>query len=168
MKCIIRSIKPYWFYLILERIKTIEVGKNKPKQWEGIPVFLYCTKDQNSFNRIPKQEHERYRKYIGKVGACFIPSVMHFIPIPFPKDIYSQNILNRTCLTEEELNTYGKDYKNLVGWDISNLVTIEEPKSIEDFYKTGFDTFNHFYAPVNTNEWKIKSPPQSWFTAEYF
>ncbi len=167
MKCIIRSVKPYWFYLICERQKTIEVGKNHPKEWMNIPVYLYCTKDINSFNQIPLEDRECYRKYLGMIGACFIPDTMEMIPVPIPHDKYFSDILLKTCLTEEQINSYGKNYQFLVGWNIDKLITIENPKSITDFYKHGFDTFNAFYTPVDTSDWKLTSPPQSWYRACY-
>lgn len=167
MKCIIRSVKPYWFYLICERQKTIEVGKNHPAEWENVPVYLYCTKDIKSFNQIPVYDQEQYRKYLGMVGACFIPNVMEMIPVPIPHDKYFSNILSKTCLTEEQINSYGKNYQFLVGWNVDKLITIENPKSITDFYKNGFDTFNTFYAPVDTRDWRLTAPPQSWYRACY-
>lgn len=77
MKSILRRIKPYWFYLICEGIKKIEVGKDYPKnkEWQeewNRGVELYCSKDMRSFNRIPKEHREKYRKYLGKVGARFV------------------------------------------------------------------------------------------------
>ena len=76
-------------------------------------------------------------------------------------------ILSKTCLTEEQINSYGKNYQFLVGWNVDKLITIENPKPITDFYKNGFDTFNTFYAPVDTSDWRLTAPPQSWYRACY-
>lgn len=57
MQSVLRSIKPYWLYLILIGKKTVEVGKDFPKSasWNR-EVYLYCSKDRKSFNRIPKED----------------------------------------------------------------------------------------------------------------
>lgn len=168
MKCIIRSIKPYWFYLICEGRKTIEVGKNIPKQWENTPIFIYCTKDDKSFKQIPVEFQEKYNKFVGKIGACFYVDSDELLQVPFEVNDYNNSLLLRTCLTEEQLNDYGKNYKFLHGWSVSSLEVFETPKLIEEFYKPGASNFKSMYNPIIDNEWKIVRPPQSWFTAEYF
>lgn len=72
-KSVMRSIKPYWLYLILKGIKPIEVGKNEPKSadWNKI-VHLYCSKDKKSFNRIPQEDREWFSQFIGKVTCEFV------------------------------------------------------------------------------------------------
>lgn len=73
MKDILMSIKPYYYYLIGEDIKKIEVRKNFPKSndWKR-QVRLYMSKDEKSFSKIPKEFQEKYRKHFGKVGLEFV------------------------------------------------------------------------------------------------
>ena len=68
MKSILRSIKPYWLYMILTKHKTIEVAKNFPKseEWNGI-VEMYCSKDMRSFKRIHEKDIVWMSKFFGKV-----------------------------------------------------------------------------------------------------
>ena len=43
---VVRSVKPYYFYLICEGLKKYEVGKDMPKNsdWDRT-VELYCSKE---------------------------------------------------------------------------------------------------------------------------
>lgn len=80
---VVRSVKPYYFYLICEGLKKYEVGKDMPKNsdWDKT-VELYCSKDMQSFKRIPEECREKYRKYLGKVGARFVcDDIINMIPI---------------------------------------------------------------------------------------
>lgn len=64
---ILASLKPYYYYLIGERKKTIEVRKSTLKDLPQDIVF-YMSKDEKSFAKIPKEFQEKYRKYFGKIG----------------------------------------------------------------------------------------------------
>ena len=64
---ILASIKPYYYYLIAEEKKKIEVRKMALK---NLPqdIAFYMSKDEKSFAKIPKEFQEKYRKHFGKVG----------------------------------------------------------------------------------------------------
>lgn len=121
MKSVLRSVKPYWFYLMCEGIKKIEVSKTEPlsKEWNDI-VYLYCSKDKKSFDRIPEEHREKYRKYLGTVGASFYCyGIM---------DISSDYAPLGSCLTSEELMQYGKGKNFLVCVSTKLMFTkIREP-----------------------------------------
>lgn len=162
MKAVLRSIKPYWFYLICEGKKTIEVGKDCPKatDWNRT-VELYCSKDMKSFNRIPKEYQEKYRKYLGKVGARFICDYVKEYTSN-ERGWYCYDL--ETCLLCDEIAGYGKG-KPLYGWHISDLKVYDKPKELSEF-KTGCkgckerDTYHckfHCYG-----ERPITRPPQSY------
>lgn len=162
MKVVLRSIKPYWFYLICEGKKTIEVGKDCPKatDWNRT-VELYCSKDIKSFNRIPKEYQEKYRKYLGKVGARFICDYIKEYTSN-ERGWYCYDL--ETCLLCDEIAGYGKG-KTLYGWHISNLVIYDKSKELNEF-KMGCkgckerDTYHcKFYC---YGERPITRPPQSW------
>lgn len=127
-KAVLRSIKPYWFYLICEGKKQIEVGKNVPKSkdWNRL-VELYCSKDMCSFNRIPKEFQKKYRPFIGKVGARFVCDYIE------ADDLYQPEAWKDSCLTQAELIAYG-DGQRLYGWHISDLVIYDKPKELGEFY----------------------------------
>lgn len=192
MKSVLRSIKPYWFYLICEGQKTIEVAKSYPKatDWNRT-VELYCSKDMKSFNRIPKEYQEKYRKYLGKVGARFICDrvykwecknrleILESFPIWRASYMLFVDDLEKTCLTYD-LWDYGKG-KTLYGWHISDLKIYDRPKELGEFYtidKSGDDccvACVYHETPIEempcrtcTGERRyLYRPPQSWmFVAE--
>lgn len=73
MRKVLASLKPYYYYLVGEGIKKIEVRKGMPKasDWDN-EVLFYMSKDEKSFAKIPKEFQEKYRKHFGKVGMQFI------------------------------------------------------------------------------------------------
>ena len=178
MREIIRSVKPYWFYLICEGIKKAEVGKSKPtaQNWNKA-VYLYCSKDKKSFNRIPKEHREKYRKYLGTIGARFISDKIdnyrNFIINPINK--YEQKtidgILNISCLSHGELCEYlteREDNKHFYIWHISNLVIYEKPRELYDFVNYAKhevclqkNCFNGDCWSCPKNAIMVR-PPQSW------
>ena len=151
-KSILRSIKPYWLYLILLGKKTLEVGKDRPKseEWDRL-VYLYCSKDKKSFNRIHASDRVWMRKYLGKVaGHFFCGGVENFHQFMLqPKNRYERecldNVLEKSCLSYDELTEYLKDrdyYKPFYLWEISAFIRADMP--------FGLETFN------------VCRPPQSW------
>lgn len=140
---IVRSVKPYWFYLICEGIKKSELGKSKPMaiDWNKV-VNLYCSKDKKSFNRIPKAFKEKYRKYLGKIGARFVCNKIEDFHqfILDPKNSYEEkaihDILANTCVSHSELCEYLNEreyYKLFYLWHISNLEIHDKPWELHDF-----------------------------------
>ncbi len=190
MKSVLRSIKPYWFYLICEGKKTIEVGKNYPRadDWNRT-VELYCSKDMKSFNRIPKEYQEKYRKYLGKVGARFIcnkvdeynfhEGLIKFNSMGLPSRFYGSYLIfaddyKAMCLSYGDVKTYGKG-KTLCGWHITDLKIYDRPKELSEFFKPcptkekgdclSCDCLaDNDYGGVCTNN--LTRPPQSWMFVE--
>lgn len=68
---ILASLKPYYYYLIGEKKKPIEVRKSTLKDLPQDIVF-YMSKDEKSFAKIPKEFQEKYRKHFGKVGLAIV------------------------------------------------------------------------------------------------
>lgn len=193
MKAVLRSIKPYWLYLILIGKKRIEVGKTFPqsKDWNKI-VYLYCSKDKKSFNRIPKQDQEWMKKYLGKVACQFICNHSSYIDARI--DVFGNKHLGNVaflqkwmCLSDDELFDYlykGKN-KNNGGWawHISKLVEyIGLPKDLREFntfckewdkYNPDCDDCKYFInckgceydeSDCSCDGLKpVERPPQSWF-----
>lgn len=135
---VLRSIKPYWVYLICEGKKTIEVGKNKPRSehWNN-RTHIYCSKDLKSFNRIPKEYREKYRPLLGKVIGEFICDFIIGQCEMANADIAEQ----RGCIKRETLLEYSNG-KELFGWHISNFTIYTNLKTINDF--------------------NLSRPPQTW------
>lgn len=152
MKSVVRSIKPYWLYLILIGKKEIEIGKSRPRsqEWDEL-VYLYCSRDLKSFRRIPEQDRTWMRSYLGKIAGHFfcgrIEDLHQFILEP--RNNYERkaldNILEKSCLSYDELTEYlrGREYyKPFYIWHISAFIKADKPFDISAF--------------------DLKRPPQSW------
>ncbi len=182
MKSVLRSIKPYYLYLIITGRKTVELGKDFPvsPEWDR-KVELYCSKDKKSFKRIPEEDREWMRKYIGKVACRFVcDKIDEMLPDynPITKQFFYNNNWesndwnsNDTCLSTEELNVYGKR-KPLYGWHITDLKIYDKAKRLDEFYKVGKHEACKYGKKTCLNlritdfckrcEFEITRPPQSW------
>lgn len=135
MKSVLRSVKPYWFYLMCEGKKKVEVCKTEPlsKEWDRI-VYLYCSRDMRSFSRIPEEHREKYRKYLGTVGAYFYCyGIM---------DISSDYAPVGSCITPEELMQYGKG-KTLSGLCFHKINVFKKPRELGEFSRYGYKDIEH-------------------------
>lgn len=184
MKAVLRSIKPYWLYLILTGKKTIEVGKSCPKSkdWNKV-VEMYCSKDIRSFNRIPEKDREWMHKYLGKVAGLFVCDditkivtwqrtwfdiLQHPIGTTTEYGIWNDDF-KQMCMTWKEINDYGKK-KPLYGWHISQLKIYDKPKELKDFLLPcggkicwGCNLLNVKEADcINRGKRYATRPPQSW------
>ncbi|MBQ3420113.1 MAG: hypothetical protein IJH34_00270 [Romboutsia sp.] len=129
-KALLASIKPYYYYLIGEGIKKVEVRKRIPKDpdWNK-EILFYMTKDKKSFNMIPKEYQEKYEKHFGKVG----------LKVTYTGYIEAQHgnyvILNRAgaCVDSYKLLNYA-DEKTLYGWQLSDPILNTKPRDIFDFF----------------------------------
>lgn len=145
---VLASLKPYYYYLIGERIKTLEIRKSGLK---NLPqdVLFYMSKDEKSFAKIPKEFQEKYRKHFGKVGIEFIcdkvdeykfhEGLTEFNSMGLPFRIYGSYLIftddyKSMCLSYDEVKNYGKG-KTLYGWHISNPKVYDEPKKLSKFRK---------------------------------
>ena len=189
MKSVLRSIKPYYLYLIITGRKTIEVGKNFPasNDWDR-KVELYCSKDKKSFKRIPEADREWMRKYLGKVACRFICDKIYIIKrccsgYMVDNDIALTNrIAKESCLQFDDMRAYLKN-RDGYGWHISDLKIYDKPKELGVFFVEGecenFD-FRRFCSNFHQGRgWldgstcdedgcitfgikPIRRPPQSW------
>ena len=137
---ILASLKPYYYYLIGERKKTIEVRKTALK---NIPqdIVFYMSKDEKSFAKIPKEFQDKYRKHFGKVGLAIVCDKITRYNCDKAFDEYfiagyigAYMPLKEMCLTNKDLIEYGKG-RPLYGWHISDLKIYDKPKPIMQFYK---------------------------------
>ncbi len=145
---ILASIKPYYYYLIAEEKKKIEVRKTALKDLPQDIVF-YMSKDEKSFAKIPKEFQEKYRKHFGKVGLkvlcdkideyAFHDGLTEFNSMGLPSRIYGSYLIfadeyKSMCLSYDEVKNYGKG-KTLYGWHISDLKIYAKPKNLSEFYR---------------------------------
>lgn len=144
---VLASLKPYYYYLVGEGIKKIEVRKGEPKSksWDR-DVLFYMSKDEKSFAKIPKEFQEKYRKHFGKVGLEFVCDEIIVDDKGENQDIICEN----ACLTRQELCAY-ESKKTVYGWHISDLKVYDKPKKISKFWSV-----------CGNNMGQIQRPPQSW------
>ena len=173
---ILASIKPYYYYLIAERKKKIEVRKSALK---NLPqdIAFYMSKDEKSFAKIPKEFQEKYRKHFGKVGMRVVCNKVDEYTFSSYEAEYRVNHLeqNAMCLNQPEMIRYGKG-NPLYGWHIYDLKIYDKPKDLSEFRKTGFMTeeewlFNlypntHCHYEAWAKKFEITHPPQSYMFVE--
>ena len=122
------SIQPYYAYLEMKGIKTIEIRKREPKSkdWSR-KVKVYVSQNKKSFNRIPKEDRVWFKQYVGKVAYEFVCDKVDTILCASTDHRYFSKC--GTCLTEEEIRNYcnGND---IFGWHISDLKVYDKPKEL--------------------------------------
>lgn len=175
MCSVLRSIKPYWLYLILIGKKTVEVGKDFPKStaWNR-EVYLYCSKDMRSFRRILEKDREWMRKYLGKIACRFVCDKI--VPIVYDVNEYYGVCMSQTLLSYNELNAY-LNKRIGYGWHISALTAFDDPMEL----KVAKRRCNGNCEPCKYGVWerargfwdepklvacKPITPPQSWCYVE--
>lgn len=174
---ILASLKPYYYYLIGERKKTIEVRKTALK---NIPqdIAFYMSKDEKSFAKIPKEFQDKYRKHFGEVGLAIVCDKITRYNCDKAFDEYfiagyigAYMPLKEMCLTNKDLIEYGKG-RPLYGWHISDLKIYDKPKPIMQFYKPcpikikncpGCELYSTYMGCCMNN---IDRPPQSYMFVE--
>ena len=186
MRKVLASLKPYYYYLVGEGIKNIEVRKDMPKasDWDN-EVLFYMSKDEKSFAKIPKEYQEKYRKHFGKVGMKFICDKVERLEEHIEQGglyyILSDTFNEQAQLDNWELHDYGKG-KTLYGWHISDLKIYDKPRELSEFKKTkeriartcGMQARNGLCCAIDHEElcdnikccFKTPCPPQSWCYVE--
>lgn len=142
-KAVMLSIQPYYVFLIIARLmgwnipqeKTVEVRKDYPKasDWNKV-VHIYCSKNRNSFNCIPKQYQPFMEKLLGKVVGEFVCDSIRKSEADNLIQAYYHNNPAETCLTDQELVLYATIGKPLYFWHISDLKIYDKPKELGEFY----------------------------------
>ena len=190
MKSVLIAIQPYWVFLIIAKTmgweidqeKTVEVRKTFPKavDWNKKSI-IYCSKNKQSFNRIPKKYQPLMEKFLGKVIGEFVCD--RIVDIPYSQyfvDYYHtmpQDDLEATCLCMGNIDEYLLS-KDGFGWHITDLVIYDKPKELSEFnlykpkkcdsYRNGVCSASYRSDVVlceNLNcilKSEVKRPPQSW------
>lgn len=136
---ILASLKPYYYYLIGERKKTIEVRKSALKNLPQDIVF-YMSKDEKSFAKIPKKFQGKYREHFGKIGIRAV--VDKIVKMKMTIDDFGNLILLSSiakwnfnhCLSNDELDSYLGD-KTGYGWHLDNVAVYDKPRELSEFRK---------------------------------
>lgn len=192
MKAIMLSIQPYYVFLIIARLmgwdipqhKTVEVRKDSPKDraWSR-RVYIYCSKNRKSFNRIPKQYQPLMEKFLGKVVGWFACLRLEKFTVG---SLRCDDIEELSCLSYSEMINYfykpeeldGKTAKEGFGWHIDALQVYDKPKELWEYSYpcTGKKCSKCQYEvrdelPFGTvgvccGRYHITRPPQSWSYVE--
>lgn len=186
MKAIMLSVRPNWTAKILNGEKTIEVRKKFPADYVGW-VYIYCTKGKPELNYhsstqiiLGETDLTSYRLN-GKVVARFwCDNVTEYInggqwhdDDTFGRydDYIKDNILEQSCLTEEELFDYCEDLA-FSAIHISKLEIFDETKELSEFHSIGYEeqydilwnnccTDRNSFERLNEN-YQIKKAPQNY------
>lgn len=189
-KAVMISIRPKWCEKIASGEKTIEVRKTRPKLETPFKCYIYCT--------LPKYPHEDFiatdypkpqfyggGKVIGEFTCDRIYEIRkRGIPENFDYCYLSPNewgnddieveikAISASCVSKEELNTYGSKAPFLYGWHISELKIYDAPKDLGEFKglcKVDADCCAcpyYNYTKMDCDGRKIKRAPQSWCYVE--
>ena len=193
MKSVLISIRPEWCVKILSGEKTVEIRKNRPKLEPPFRCYIYCTKSAGRF-AIPSADGKPVES-AGKVIGEFICDKIRFYSGKswlVKEDI--ENVTAGSCLSLEQVKEYAgwreaasfMDRKDLYAWHISDLKVYDEPRTLQDFSRHGFQNLNgsgicgnescKYYNP--SNSWmeppecelngpcRFTRPPQSWCYVE--
>lgn len=163
-KSVLISIRPKWCEKIISGEKTIEVRKNRPKLETPFKAYIYCTTGRPDLNIPISRERlmQDYLntgsmkslncphgngKVIGeftcdriyKISKRGIPKNFDYCYLSLNgwgnDDIEAEiKAISASCVSKEELNTYGTKAPFLYGWHISDLAIYDEPKELDEFW----------------------------------
>lgn len=184
MKSVLISIQPFWVFLIIackmgwaiDKEKTIEVRKSFPKDQDwNRNVEIYCSKDKESFGKIPKEYQPLMAKFLGKVIGEFVCDRID----DFSRWEYDYcsllrhiNLFAGTNGDYKFIDYYLKGRKNGYGWHITDLKIYDKPKELSEFRKNchGIGLCvtcdKNVYYGGNCDGGMVERPPQSWCYVE--
>lgn len=164
MKAVLLSVRPEWCEKILNRQKTLEIRKTRPKLETPFKIYIYCTK---SVRRVScggsmcyyeddlaiLAEPWRPAKYGNPYGSLgdgeylLNGQVIAEFICDFIYNDYGhcngQEVLDSdlpgTAMTFEQYNSYCNG-KVGYGWHISDLKIYDKPKELFDFYRPGAES----------------------------
>ena len=175
MKSVLISIKPKWCKLIANGKKTVEIRKTKPKLKTPFKVYIYCTKGEPAFTQSAFCDEVSNGKVIGEFVCKRIDTIAKrgvdnnfdycYLSLnTFGNDDIEIEITNikKSCISKEELNSYGDNSPCLYAWHISDLVIYDQPRKLNEFVSTSIVNTNCFGQHLH----KLDKPPQSWCYVE--
>lgn len=183
-KAVLISIRPKWCEKICRGEKTVEVRKTRPKMETPFKCYIYRTK-----GTVPHIINDKWVQMevggtvIGEFTCDRIYEIRkRGIPENFDYCYLSPNewgnddieveikAISASCVSKEELNTYGTKAPFLYGWHISNLKIYDTPKESSKFprpFENCIDKVcDEFGCASCENGGHIKRPPQSWCYVE--
>ena len=145
MKNILMSIRLYYFYCTCKGIKTKEIRKKFPLNYKG-KIYEYVSKTnwRQDLMKIPAEEREFFKQFVGKVGLCFECDKVERL-YEYQVDGYGseyeiasdtlkqEELLKECCLTYDQLSDYLDDINNGYAIHINDLEIFDKPKDISEF-----------------------------------
>lgn len=138
-KSVLISIQPKWCEFIAYGKKTVEVRKSRPKLETPFKVYIYCTPNRRDYGVTQG-------KAIGEFVCDKIYTYTTCLELQSDNDISTDEIMNKSCLSEIELFKYeyptsSKEFGvikvGLFAWNISDLVIYDTPKELSKFGRYG-------------------------------
>ncbi len=186
MKAIMMTVRLWWFYLTYKDIKKAEIRKRFAKNFKGkIYECVSKTNWKKDLMKIPAEEREFFKQFVGKVGLCFecdkvekIHSYLEPEQWYMTSDLGGSGLLQKSCLSFEELDNYllsGEGY----AIHITNLEIFDKPREIGEFCKVGYENEKQkiksnsklpLFGEVTLNhiesEYQLTRAPESWCYVE--
>ena len=183
MKNILMSIRLYYFYCTCKGIKTKEIRKKFPLNYKG-KIYEYVSKTnwRQDLMKIPAEEREFFKQFVGKVGLCFECDKVERL-YEYQVDGYGseyeiasdtlkqEELLKECCLTYDQLSDYLDDINNGYAIHITKLEIFDKPKDISEFMKVSckgcpFENTQTCHNDTDGRYCKLTRAPQSWCYVE--
>lgn len=145
MKSILMSIRLYYFYCTYKGIKTVEIRKKFPFNYKG-KIYEYVSKTnwKQDLMKIPEEEREFFKQFVGKVGLCFECDNVEYIEATYDEYNYGEDdyatetlrpetLYGETCVSREQMFNY-LGLKGGYAIHISKLEIFDTPKELNEFY----------------------------------
>ncbi len=190
MQSILASVRPQPCCNIANEIKKYEIRTTRPNLNLPFKVFIYCTQSElltkshysGVIYVVSNKKHQEKLERCGNIalsgkviGEFICDEIIEISPdTEFHSYGYEidDDLLSLTCLTREQLITYGKG-KALYAWHISELKIYDKPAKLNNLYRVtehcGWDECDlckFGYMADSEKVWRCNSnltrPPQSW------
>lgn len=105
------TVRLWWFYLTYKGIKTAEIRKRFAKDFKG-KIYEYVSKTnwKQDLMKIPEEEREFFKQFVGKVGLCF-----ECDKVEEHRPFFLWCIEKETCLTRDDVLDYLDSKDKFVG-----------------------------------------------------
>lgn len=133
MQSVLISVNPKFCEKIASGECTILVRKTRPKLEMPFKCYIYCTNGDGSLNNTLLSNDRRFVLNQKVIGEFVCDRITGYCPYGLRGYELSKEALTAMCLSNEDLNKYGKLNK-IYGWHISDLKIYDKPKELYDFY----------------------------------
>lgn len=181
-KAVLISIRPKWCEKICNGEKDIEVRKTRPKADTPFKCYIYCTQSGDARRLVGERGKvigEFICDQIYEIRKRGIPENFDYCYISLNEwgndDIEAEiKAVSASCVSKEELNTYGAKAPVLYCWHITDLKIYDTPRELGElrracpngFYCESCAMYRENDGTCGNESLQIKRPPQSWCCVE--